>query len=308
MPQGSILGPLLFIIFVNCLPGAVNCKTVMYADDTTLLFKAKYADELTTVLTSNLCSVTNWLEANKLTLNIDKTKMMIFGTTHVLDRFHDVTLKHNTTAIERVDIFKYLGVKFDSNMTWSTHADYLANNISKRIGIIKRVKHFLPYNILTMLSNALVNPHFDYASSVWSNFSHACHTKLQVMYNRLARTILSADIRTPVIDMLNFLQWDNLSERWKKQMLIIVFKCLKCISPPYLSSQFVFVHNSHMHVTRNHTTNTLIIPKFNTNSGRRTFHARAGYLWNSIPTSIRSELSDMSLSQFKLYISTMLNT
>ena len=63
-----------------------------------------------------------------------------------------------------------------------------------------------------------------------------------------------------------------------------------------------------MHVTGNHITNTLIIPKFNTNSSRRTFHARAGYLWNSVPTSIRSELNDISLRQFKLYISTMLNT
>ena len=305
VPQGSILGPLLFIIFVNCLPGAVNCKTIMYADDTTLLFKARCPDELSSVMTSNLYKVANWLEANKLTLNIDKTKMMIFGTTQVLDRFHDVTLNYSTTVINRVTEFKYLGVKFDNTMSWSPHVDYLAKTISKRIGIIKRVKHFLPHSILVMLSNALVNPHFDYASPVWGNFSQVSHAKLQVMHNRLARTILSADIRTPIIDMLNSLQWDNLSDRWKKQMLVVVFKCLKNISPPYLSSQFVFVHNTHMHATRNHSTNTLVIPKCNTNSGLRTFHVRAGHLWNSVPPSIRSELSNMSLRQFKLYASTM---
>jgi hypothetical protein len=88
-------------------------------------------------------------------------------------------------------------------------------------------------------------------------------------------------------------------------MLVVVFKCLKNISPPYLSSQFVFVHNTHMHATRNHSTNTLVIPKCNTNSGLRTFHVRAGHLWNSVPPSIRSELSNMSLRQFKLYTSTM---
>ena len=93
----------------------------------------------------------------------------------------------------------------------------------------------------------------------------------------------------------------------KSKMFIIAFKYLKC-SPPYLSSQFAFVHNDHMHVTIETTQPILIIPKFNTNSGRRTFHARAGYLWNSVPTSIRSELNDISLRQFKLHIPTMLNT
>jgi hypothetical protein len=87
-------------------------------------------------------------------------------------------------------------------------------------------------------------------------------------------------------------------------MLIIVFKCLRNISPIYLSSQFDFVHNSHTHTTRNHTSNTLLIPKFNSNSGMRTFHARAGYLWNNISPTIRIELENMSLYQFKSYICT----
>jgi hypothetical protein len=305
VPQGSILGPLLFIIFVNCLPNAVNCKTIMYADDTTLLCKAKYPDDLSTDLTSNLNHVANWLEANKLTLNVNKTKVMIFGTTHILDRFSNISLSYNNNVIEMVKEFKYLGVKFDSTMSWSSHVDYLANNVSKRIGIIKRVKHFLPHDTLIMLSNALVIPHFDYASPIWSNCSHTLQTKLQILHNRLARTILSADIRTPVNEMMNSLQWKKLNERWKHQMLIIVFKCLRNISPIYLSSQFSFVHNSHTHSTRNHTSNTLTIPKLNSNSGMRTFHARAGHLWNSVPPTIRIELDNMSLSQFKSYVSTM---
>jgi hypothetical protein len=101
--------------------------------------------------------------------------------------------------------YKYLGIKFDSTMSWSSHVDYLANNVSKRIGIIRRVKHYLPHDTLVMLSNALVIPHFDYASPVWSNFTHSCQTKLQILHNRLARTILSADIRTPVNEMMNLL-------------------------------------------------------------------------------------------------------
>ena len=305
VPQGSILGPLLFILFVNCLPNAVNCKTEMYADDTTLLFRSKCPDELSTSLTSNLDLVANWLKANKLTLNISKTKVMLFGTRHMLDKFNDISLTYNDDMIEMVREFKYLSVKFDSTMSWLSHIDYLANNVSKRIGVIRRVKHFLPHQTLVMLANALVIPHFDYASPVWSNCSDSYQARLQVLHNRLARTILSADIRTPINDMMNLLHWTKLSNRWKSQILIILFKCLKDISPTYLSSNFEFVHNYHNHTTRNHSSNTLIIPKINSNSGMRTFLFRSGHLWNNLSPSIRIDLENMSLGQFKSYISTV---
>ena len=92
IPQGSILGPLLFIIFVNCLPDVVTCKTVMYADDTSLMCKAKNVDDLKAQLESNLKGVANWFKANKLTLNVDKTKFMVFGTNHVLDHCNNMNL------------------------------------------------------------------------------------------------------------------------------------------------------------------------------------------------------------------------
>ena len=112
IPQGSILGPLLFIIFVICLLCAVDeCKTVMYADDTSLMYKAKNVSNLQNQLESCLSKVADWLKANKLILNVDKTKFMIFGTNRTLDKFIDVQLTFNNNIIERVDEFKYLGVK-----------------------------------------------------------------------------------------------------------------------------------------------------------------------------------------------------
>ncbi len=301
IPQGSILGPLLFILFVNCLPKAVDtkCKTVMYADDTSLLCKAKNIDDLKVQLESCLDSVADWFKANKLTLNVDKTKFMIFGSNVILERFQNIQLIYGNNIIERVDEFKYLGVKLDSNLSWSAHVDYLCKNISKRIGIIRRVKHFLPHETIVLLSNALVLPHFDYGSTVWSNFSSEFHNKLQVLHNNLARTILSADIRTPINDLMDVLKWIKLDSRWHNQLLLIVFKCLKNLSPPYLSSQFEFVHNSHTHVTRNHSSNTLIVPKFRSNSGLRTFHVRAAYAWNNLSPEIRTDMDNLSINQFK---------
>ena len=227
---------------------------------------------------------------------------MICGTKRTLEKFHDVKLTFNGSVIERVDEFKYLGVKLDSSLSWSAHIDYLCKNVSKRTGIIKRVKNFLPHQTTVMLSNALVIPHFDYGSSVWSNFSTEFHNKLQVLHNNLARIILKADARTPINDMMNSLQWDKLDQRWHKQLLVIVYKCLLNLSPSYLSNQFEFVHDNHSYLTRNHTSNTLVVPKFKTNSGLRTFHVRAAYAWNNLPVSIRNKMDNMTVRQFRLKI------
>ena len=229
---------------------------------------------------------------------------MVFGTNHMIDQYNDITLSFDDKLIEKVSVFKYLGIKFDSNMSWSSHIDYLSGNISKRIGIVKRIKHFIPQETLIMLSNALVIPHFDYASSVWSNCSANDQNNLQVLHNRLARTILSADIRTPIDDLLSSVNWIRLCDRWSNHMLILIFKCIKDMCPDYLCNQFRFVHNIHDHITRSHTTNTLVVPKCNSNSGKRTFLVRAASLWNNITPSIRADLDNLTLSQFKTSVIT----
>lgn len=299
IPQGSILGPLLFIIFVNSLPNSVDCKCTMYADDTTLLCTAYDSTTLQSDLQSNLNKIVNWFNKNNLTLNIKKTKFMVFGTRYMLENFENVHLHCNNDSLDRVNEYNYLGVTFDPLMSWSEHINQMSSSISKRCGIIKRVKHFVPQDTLIMLANALVMPNFDYCSAVWSNCSLELSNSLQILHNRLARIILSADIRTPVNDMMNTLQWNKLNDRWLNQMLILTFKCLKGMVPGYLSSQFTFMHNIHSKGTRSQTNFALYEPKWKINAGRRTFHMRAAKIWNNLPTDIRCCYESMSLLQFK---------
>ena len=113
IPQGSILGPLLFIVFVNSLADSVKCKCVMYADDTTLLTSSSDPVTLEIELKQNLDMVANWFKSNHLTLNIKKTKLMMFGTWQALSKFKDISLTYDNNDIEIVDKFKYLGVVFD---------------------------------------------------------------------------------------------------------------------------------------------------------------------------------------------------
>ena len=300
IPQGSILGPLLFIIFVNDLPDSVICKTVMYADDTSLLISSSDPFCLQNSLNLNMCKIASWSQKNHLTLNISKTKLMLFGTPQNLSKYQNISLIYDGETIERVDNFKYLGIVFDSHMTWSHHIDLIASNVSKRCGVIRRVKYYLPNYILKKLADSLVMPHFDYCSHVWSNCSLTLSSKLQILLNNLARIILSADIRTNIDSMMSSLKWLKLDDRWNNHILVMLYKCLTGKAPDYLCSKFSFTNSTHDHDTRGTSSNSLVVPQSKNNSGKRLFQARAANLWNSsVDVDTRTNYISLSLSEFK---------
>ena len=138
VPQGSILGPLLFIIHVDSMPNSVSCKCVMYADDTTLLCSSSDSVTLKLELDKNMSNSNKWFHDNKLSLDVKKTKFMVFGTNYVLSIFDGISLSHANSVIEKVD--KYFVVTLDPNLTWYNHVTSVSSNVTpKRIGIIRRL-------------------------------------------------------------------------------------------------------------------------------------------------------------------------
>jgi len=277
----------------------------MYADDTTLLTSSSDPVNLQSELKTNLDMIANWFKSNQLTLNIKKTKLMLLGTRQALRKFKNISLIYGNDNIEIVDKFKYLGVVFDPNLSWYDHVNYMSSNISKRIGVICRVKNYLPCDTVKMLAKALVFPHFDYCSSVWSNFTDYHHNELQLLQNKLARILLHADIRTPVDKMMKDLNWTKLNCRWDCQLIILTFKCLKQIAPTYISSSFTFTHATHAQSTRSQSNNNLCVPMWRITTGKRTFNRRAAVLWNKLPITIRSKFLDMSLPEFKSVVTNL---
>ena len=176
VPQGSILGPLLFLIYINDLPSASAIfDMLMYADDTTLYCNLN-EDINEFEINNELNKINTWLSSNKLCLNIKKTKFMIFHSNHRTILTPRLTI--NNIDIECVKQFNFLGLILNSQLTWTNHIEHIAKKISRVIGVLYRLKQIYPQAVLLMLYNALIVPHFSYCILIWGSKisnGHALH-------------------------------------------------------------------------------------------------------------------------------------
>lgn len=168
VPQGSILGPLLFIIYFNDI---VNCSRLIYfiifADDTTLFFSAPKLESLISIINSELSNVDTWFKVNKLSLNTQKTKFMLFGSKAKPSVDGLLNVYINGVKIEQVSHVKFLGVLVDEKLSWKHHISSLSSILSRNIGILSRVRYKLPVEAMVLLYNTLILPYLNYCNIVW---------------------------------------------------------------------------------------------------------------------------------------------
>ena len=166
--QGSILGSLLFIIYTSDLPLCLprECKLFMYADDSTITCSSSNINEIENNLNTALGSIYDWCARNKLTINANKTKSMLIGSKQkVHNTDHNVSIAGS--SVVKVNCVKCLGVIIDESLSWGPHVEYVKKTVSSKLGMLNRIRNYVPHSSLLSLFVCLVTPSLDYCCTVW---------------------------------------------------------------------------------------------------------------------------------------------
>ena len=293
VPQGSLLGPLLFITYINDLPSVVmNCEIQLYADDTLLFYSGDSISDIEFHLSQDLNNMINWLENNFLFLNYAKTKVMLVGTHQRLARVTNFSITARNKSLDRVYQFKYLGVILDPCLSWNDHIDYIASKISSRLGMLRKARKIIPRASCITLYDSMVLPLFDYCSAVWSGCGITNREYLNRLQRRAVRIIEGREVKQN--DIRSTLNWPSLEARRNYQTCLQVFKCLNGLAPAYLLNKFSLSRDFHSHNTRNK--DLIRLPRAKTSKFQTSFYYNGAKLWNTLPPHIRQE---NTLSLFK---------
>ena len=216
VPQGSILGPLLFLIYINDMPQAVDSELLLYADDICLVFQHRNIKTIEEHLSRDFLTLVDWFVDNRLSAHFgeDKTKSILF-----LQNVKDVKIKQYSKVT-------YLGCVLDECLTGESMAMQVCKEVTSKLKFLYRKNRFLSKDLRRLLCNALIQPHFDYACAAWyPNLNKKYKNKLQVLQNKCIRFCLQLDniehIGTEHFDKIS---WLPIDQRFKQCLSTSVFK------------------------------------------------------------------------------------
>ena len=278
VPQGSILGPLLFVLFINDLPTAISkCNILLYADDAVIFAAHKDIKILEETLNDELNEVNKWTLSNFLFINKRKTEFVIFGTDARLSKVTDkVIIKIGDYEINRVYDFKYLGIVLDDSLTWKDHVRYVISRVGKRVGVLGRLRKNITIHAALEMYKSLILPILDYCDVVWASCNKVDIERLESLQRRASKIIVKSKCSTTSIDYLKF---QSLEDRRNTHILGLVKRCLNNKVPQFLKNYFKL--NKEVISRETRRSNFIYLPAVRTETAKKSFYYNGSVVYNN---------------------------
>ena len=304
VPQGSTLGPLLFLLYINDLRYSLKKSIAShFADDTSITFSSKKIKTVETILNTDLKSISDWLKANRLSLNVDKSKLLIFRSKQRKLDLNNISIKIEGSRLIPCDSVKYLGLYLDKNLSWDFHVNQLSKKLSRTNGILSKIRHFVTMKILISLYYSIFYSHILYGCSVWSMTTKSNLDIITVLQKKCIRIMNHAPFNSHTNELFIKNELIKLEDIIKIEQLKLVFDFKIKKLPIDLKNLFQLNSEIHTHLTRNVINEGIYVPQINTSSyGNNSIRYSAPVIWNALIKNSNEINNIKTLLKLKLYL------
>ena len=285
VPQGSVLGPLLFILYSNDIPNSLKySKSILFADDTTVYISGEDVTDLFRCLNHDLSKLNDWFKANKLSLNVNKTNYMLFNKNTALLP-PDVCLYIGTDKLEQVRCTKFLGLHIDDHLEWDIHINHCKSKVSSGIHAMNIAKNILSGKHLRIIYNSLVHPYLSYGNLLWGNSYKKYINKLEILQKKAIRCMSKATYNEHSSPLFKRNKITKFKDIHSSQLGQLMYDFVNNNLPPPLMDLYTRNSEIHQHNTRHNI--DIHLPKVNFDIVRRSFIFKGPDLWIKLDPSIK---------------------